>query len=477
LGNNAFGAIMGVLAFSQPRRRWADSFSRMSQPSQFALAGGIVLLAAMTFGGFIISGIISRATVDSTAASSALFLDSLISPAVQELARSDSLSPGSIERLDTMLKDGPIYGRFVHVDLWLPDGSLAYSTSSELIGGKFATPEGAARAFEGYVEARYTDLQAAEHTARGWNTRFLEIYVPLREHLSGLIIAVVEVHELTAPLEEKLLWLRTQTWLVLIAATLLIAAALVVIVWKSGRLLAEHQSALRNRLKQIERVSEQNRKLRQKVQCASARLAEMNEAHLRNVGAELHDGPAQLVGLAALKLEQIRRAADRRMRENVLQSIEGVLTEALQNMRIIARGLMLPEIEGMTLGETVRAAADAHERRTGTKVSVALDDYHGDLPPALRICAYRFVQEGLNNAFRHAGGKGQTVECRVEGRLLTVRVSDAGHGPHTETRGCGLGLMGLRERVESLGGIFTMNQTANGTTIEMTVNLGQGDET
>lgn len=69
------------------------------------------------------------------------------------------------------------------------------------------------------------------------------------------------------------------------------------------------------------------------------------------------------------------------------------------------------------------------------------------------------------------------MECRVEGRLLTVRVSDAGHGPHTETRGCGLGLMGLRERVESLGGIFTMNQTANGTTIEMTVNLGQGDET
>jgi len=468
---------MGVRAITQPRRRWADGFNRMSQPSQFALAGGIVLLTAMTLGGFIISGIISRAAVDSTATSSALFLDSLISPLVQELAQSDILRPESIARLDATLMNGPISGRFIHVDLWLPDGSLVYSTTSELIGGKFATPEGAVGAFAGNVEARYTDLSAGEHIARGWSTRFLEIYVPLREHLSGRIIAVVEVHELAEPLEEKLLWLRTQTWLVLIAATLLIALALVVIVWRSGRLLAEHQSALRNRLKEIERVSEQNRKLRHKVQRASARLAEMNGAYLRHVGAELHDGPAQLVGLAALKLEQIRRATDRRMRETVLQSIEGVLTEALQNMRIIARGLMLPEIEGLTLGQTVRSAAEAHERRTGTTVSLACDDYRGDIPPALRICTYRFVQEGLNNAFRHAGGNGQAVECWVDGRLLSVRVSDAGNGPRTEARGCGFGLTGLRERVESLGGTFTMNQTANGTTIEMTVNLGQGNET
>ncbi|PZN50119.1 MAG: histidine kinase [Proteobacteria bacterium] len=468
---------MGVLVVTPPRKRWADGFSRMSQSSQFALAGGVVLLAAMTFGGFIISAIISRATVDSTATSSALFLDSLISPVVQELAHSDTLGPGSIARLDTILAHGPISSRFIHVDLWLPDGSLAYSTTSELIGGKFATPEGAVSAFAGNVGARYTDLSAGEHVARGWSTRFLEIYVPLREHLSGRIIAVVEVHELTSPLEEKLYRLRAQTWLVLILATLLIALALVVIVWKSGRLIAEHQSALRNRLRQIEQVSEQNRNLRDKVQRASARLAEMNERYLRHVGAELHDGPAQLVGLAALKLEQIRRATDRRKRETVLQSIENVLTEALQNMRIIARGLMLPEIEGLSLGETVRSAAEAHERRTGMKVSLDCDDYRGDLSPALRICAYRFVQEGLNNAFRHAGGNGQAVECRVEGRVLSLRVSDSGSDTRPDTRGgCGLGLAGLRERVESLGGTFGLNQTEDGTTIEMSVNLVQGDE-
>ena len=467
---------MGVIAFTEPKSRWTDGFRRMSQPSQFALAGGIVMLAAMTFGGIVISGIVSRATVDSTATSSALFLDSLISPLVQDLAQSNELRPEGILRLDAALKDGPIASRFVHVDIWLPDGSIAYSTTSQIIGGRFRTPEGAITAFEGDVAAHYTDLSAGEHIARGWDTSFLEIYVPLREHLSGRIIAVVEVHERTGPLDQKLLWLRMQTWMVMIAATLLIAMALLVIVWQSGRLLAEHQLALRNRLKEIERVSEQNRKLRTKVQRASSRLAEMNEAYLRNVGAELHDGPAQLVGLAALKLEQIRRAADREKREGILRSLESVLKEALQNMRTIAHGLMIPEIQGLTLCETIRFAAQAHERRTGTSVAMTCDDFGGHVSPALRICAYRFVQEGLNNAFRHAGGKGQAVECRMDGRSLLLRVRDGGSGSAERSGGGGLGLTGLRERVESLGGTFTMNRTAAGTTIEMTVNLGQGEE-
>jgi len=467
---------MGVLAFTVPRRRWADGFTRMSQSSQFALAGGMVMLAAMTVGGLIISGIIARATIDSTATRSALFLDSLISPVVQELATKDALEPDSIVQLDALLMSGPIAERFVHVDLWLPNGSVAYSTSRELMGGSFETPDGALHALSGNIEARYTDLSAGEHVARGWKTRYLEIYVPIREHLSGRVIAVVEVHELAEPLHEKLLWLRTQTWIVMAVATFLIGAALITIVWHSGRLLAEHQLALRNRLKEIERVSEQNRKLRNKVQRASARLAEMNEAYLRNVGAELHDGPAQLVSLAALKLEQIRRADEREKREGILRSLESLLKEALHNMRTIAHGLMIPEIAGLTLCETIRSAAAAHERRTGTVVTVNCDEIGGYVSQALRICAYRFVQEGLNNAFRHAGANGQTVTGRVDGRLLSLRVSDGGSGSSGRSRGRGLGLTGLRERVESLGGTFSMSRTASGTTVEMTVNLGQGEE-
>ena len=84
----------------------------------------------------------------------------------------------------------------------------------------------------------------------------------------------------------------------------------------------------------------------------------------------------------------------------------------------------------------------------------------GDLPdtvdPSLKICLYRFAQEGLNNAFRHAEGNGQALCARCNDGLLEVEITDAGptsSAKQTSTAS-GLGLAGLRGRIESLGGLF-----------------------
>lgn len=434
------------------------------------------MLAAMLVSGVVISGIAARATVESTAASSALFLDSLLSPLVQDLARRDTVDPAGSARIDGLLRDGAFADRFPHVEIWKGDGLIAYSTTSGLIGGRFPPPAGLVSALGGEVSAHYTDLSAREHTIRGFATEYLEIYVPLREHHSGRIIAVVEIHEQSLPLKRKLARVRAQTWLVVSAATLLIGLALFGIVSRNGRLIGAQQAALRNRIDEIERISDQNRRLRERVQTASSRLAELNERHLRNVGAELHDGPAQLVGLAALKVEQVRRARDRRGREAALGGIETVLGDALRDMRVIASGLMLPEIADLTLGETVRQAARTHEQRTATRVAVDCPDIARDIPQAARICVYRFVREGLNNAYRHAGGNGQAVECRLDGDVLAVRVLDAGGAPvSAPERGTGgLGLAGLRERVASLGGTFRVSRGPRGAVMDMSIALGAG---
>lgn len=465
-------------AATSPRFHRARGFRSLSQSIQFALSGGIVMLAAMFLAGVVISGIVTRAAVESTAASSALFLDSLLSPLVQELAHRDLLGAQAIARLDATLKNGAFADRFAHVDIWRNDGLVAYSTTSGLIGGRFPLPEGAAMAFDGEVSARYTDLAAGEHVARAWTTKYLEIYVPLREHRSGRIIAVVEIHELTQPLEAKLLRVRIHTWLVVIGAALSIAAALTAVVYRNSRLIGQQQIALQNRLAEIERVSNQNSELRMKVQRASGRLVEMNESYLRNVGAELHDGPVQLIGLSALKIEQVRRASNRSGRETILSAIEDLLGDALRDMRAIARGLMLPEIQQLSLCEIVTSVARVHEQRTGTAVRVICEGVPLDTPQAVRLCAYRFVQEGLNNAYRHAGGHGQTVECRHDGDLVVLRVSDdgAGAGGRAERPDGSLGLLGLRERVESLGGTFSVRHGPQGTVIEMSAILNGGEE-
>ena len=94
------------------------------------------------------------------------------------------------------------------------------------------------------------------------------------------------------------------------------------------------------------------------------------------------------------------------------------------------------------------------------------------------ICIYRFVQEGLMNAFRHAGGREQRVKARVFGHTLDIEVADAGPGLGVvRAEQSGLGLLGLRERIEVLGGSFRAESLeAGGTRLTMRLPLEDGRE-
>ena len=118
----------------------------------------------------------------------------------------------------------------------------------------------------------------------------------------------------------------------------------------------------------------------------------------------------------------------------------------------------------------LRRPVRAHEQRTGTKVALSKPDRPPQLTPSGRICVYRFVQETLNNAYRHGGGIGQRVKASSDGRHITIEVSDRGDGfdvrnlPPTS-----LGLAGLKDRIESLGGSFEVETCVKGTTVKMSL--------
>ena len=438
---------------------------------QFTVMGGGIMLVAMTLAGLYASNGISGKAIESTAASTALFLDSLLDPHVQELANRDILGPENTAALNNLFSMDKFVARFPHVDIWKEGGVVAYSRTPELIGGSFAPPPGLLTALEGEITALYTDLNAGEHIAREFDEKFLEIYVPIREDSSGRIIAVAEIHEVTSHLETTISHVRTQSWLAVSGATLLIMCGLFAVVYRGSRIIASQQTVLRDRLAEVKSVSELNRMLKEKSQRASSRLSELNESYLRSIGAELHDGPAQLLGLASLKIEHVRRARTAARREVQLRELESALSDALSDIRTLSKGLMLPEIKHLPLCDVVERVSKIHERRTGTSVLVRCGEV-GPLSHATKICVYRFVQEGLNNAFRHAGGIGQVVECMQNGPVLQVSVHDSGGTAATGFPDieAGLGLTGLRERVESLGGGLTVRKDRDaGTVISMNV--------
>jgi len=111
----------------------------------------------------------------------------------------------------------------------------------------------------------------------------------------------------------------------------------------------------------------------------------------------------------------------------------------------------------------------AHERRTGTHVELNLENIPEQVAMPLKITVYRLIQEGLNNAYRHAAGAGQQVRVCLENSQLVVEIFDSGPGfePHPPGAWNGrLGLSGMRERVESLEGLFKIeSKSGQGTHI------------
>jgi signal transduction histidine kinase len=182
------------------------------------------------------------------------------------------------------------------------------------------------------------------------------------------------------------------------------------------------------------------------------------------------------VALAAMKLDDPRlvagdSAALERRRE--IEAIRASLDEALQEIRTICGGLILPHIETAGISEVIRRAARRHEQRTGTRVDLDLpDEQAATISAARKICIYRFVQEGLANASRHAGGAGQMVRSTIAGGRLTIEVSDKGPGfDPGRLRADALGLAGLRQRINSLGGSFAVETSGRGTTLRVILDL------
>ena len=97
----------------------------------------------------------------------------------------------------------------------------------------------------------------------------------------------------------------------------------------------------------------------------------LSERNLRRISSDLHDGPGQMLALAMLRLERLQAKPTAEAEYDELQS---ALTDALRDMRSIAAGLRLPELESLSTADTVRRVVDDHVRHSGTQVTLDIDE-------------------------------------------------------------------------------------------------------
>jgi signal transduction histidine kinase len=205
----------------------------------------------------------------------------------------------------------------------------------------------------------------------------------------------------------------------------------------------------------------------------SARLVSAQEEERRAISRELHDEVGQ--SLSALLMEAGNAAAsvpidsaDVRRHVESIKKLAEASVNVIRNMTLLLRPSMLDDFG---LVPALEWQAREISKRTGLRVHVAAEETAAELPDDLRTCIYRVVQEALHNCARHSHARSVRVVVKQEPRRIVLTVEDDGAG-FDSRRVRGLGLVGMQERVNHLGGAFEItSKPGAGTKVEVELPL------
>jgi len=458
---------------------------RFSPAQRFMLGSLGILVIGMTGIGAWVTSQIKDGVVDRTAATTALYVDSLVALPLQDLTDAEALTPESIDRLDWLFEDTPLGQEVVVFEVWDPAGHIVYSTVPSLVGQQFPVEDELAQALSGEVSADIGQPEgAAELPPNIPRDELIEIYSPIRSRNTGEVFAAAEFYYATDALAGDVSAAQRKSWLVVGGATLVIYVLLATFVQRVSDTVRRQQRKLSDQVTRLTEVVQQNQELHERVRGAAARTAALNERFLRRFSADLHDGPAQEISLALLRLDHLAALAggsecDESVKtemEQELEVIQSSLRRSLKDVRATSSGLLLPHLSALTVAQTLEHVVRGHQRRTGLEANIVQGDLPMQAPIATKIALYRIVQEALNNAWRHAKGVVPTVTVTGSEDRLDIEVADPGPGfdptiaQGSETH---LGLVSMRERAESLGGQFHIDSApGRGTRALATLPLG-----
>ncbi|MDM8519952.1 PAS domain-containing protein [Anaerolineales bacterium HSG6] len=204
-------------------------------------------------------------------------------------------------------------------------------------------------------------------------------------------------------------------------------------------------------------MADELRQYNQRLQALSHRLVEAQEAERRHLARELHDGTGQALTSLMLRLKAIAHETEL---DAVLDRVAGlrVLTaQTLEDIRRLAKYLRPAALDDLGLMAALQDHVDGFRQDSGINIIFKAEVQLERLSPESEISLYRVIQEGLTNVARHAKAKNLYLSLyRVTG-WLCIEIVDDGQGfdvssVHPATKETGLGLLGMSERVELLGG-------------------------
>ncbi len=284
--------------------------------------------------------------------------------------------------------------------------------------------------------------------------------------------------------EATRLWSQLEWSLLMVAGVMLMAAGVYAVVRKAlqptqammGAIDRLEQGDLGarmppSRMRELHRIGEQFNHMAARLQktisaqrVLADRLLKVREEERRRLARELHDELGQRLTSINAEATYAGNVSQTKLPELMpsLDAIERVSGETMTSVQRILQGLRPPGLDTFGLERCLDQLGKSWEGQRqgveGTKVDMRIDVHSTPWNDTLTVSVYRLVQEALTNAFRHGQARHVAVTLEERGTGIRLTIVDNGMAsslPPMESEGHGI--LGMRERVDALGGRFDMS--------------------
>jgi signal transduction histidine kinase len=204
-----------------------------------------------------------------------------------------------------------------------------------------------------------------------------------------------------------------------------------------------------------------------------ARVVAAADESRRRIERDLHDGAQQQLVTLALKLRTVEATAVAPGQVRLREQLSGMardLSSILDELQEVSRGIVPPILTRSGLRPALRSLA----RHSPVRVDLNADVV-GRLPHGVEVAVYYTVSEALTNVAKHAHASEVKVDLVMEHRAVRLSIHDNGRGGADLT--CGSGLVGLKDRVEALGGgIEIVSPVGGGTSVLVDIPLEPAED-
>jgi signal transduction histidine kinase/ligand-binding sensor domain-containing protein len=222
-------------------------------------------------------------------------------------------------------------------------------------------------------------------------------------------------------------------------------------------------------------IALENARARQ--QEVSRRLIETSEEMRRSIAAELHDSLGQNLLVIKNRVVLAQRISNDASRlQSELSEISNVASDAINEVREIARNLRPHQLDRLGLTETIRSSVERIAKTSDIKFTIEIEQIDSSVSKETEINIFRIVQEGVSNVLKHSHAAEASVFVRKEPGVIKMLVGDDGRGFDTSVAPAsgGFGLAGIAERVRFLSGTLAVDSIpGRGTTLRITIPVNE----